>query len=168
MKIIKLALISFVFLFLLVTGISLFIPSQVRISRALELNTAAENVMGQIGNPANWKNWFPGIDTAMLFYENGQLKGVVLNQSSNRLLLLKEVKDTAVAAEYIGIKQKKVLTGWNVFSEGGMGSVTVQWYMDFSLRWYPWEKFSSILFEKQYGPQMEEGLARLKKILENN
>jgi hypothetical protein len=38
--------------------------------------------------------------------------------------------------------------------------------MQFKLRWYPWEKFASLLFEKQYGTQMEAGLNKLKAYLE--
>jgi hypothetical protein len=44
----------------------------------------------------------------------------------------------------------------------------VQWYFDFHLRWYPWEKFSSIVFDKQLGPPMEKSLDNLKKLLEKN
>jgi hypothetical protein len=39
--------------------------------------------------------------------------------------------------------------------------------MDFHLRWYPWEKFASLLLEKSYGPRMEQGLATLKRLVEN-
>jgi hypothetical protein len=38
--------------------------------------------------------------------------------------------------------------------------------MDFRLRWYPWEKFSSLLLEKRYGPMLENGLDNLKKLME--
>jgi len=38
--------------------------------------------------------------------------------------------------------------------------------MDFHLKWYPWEKFSSMLLENRYGPMMEQGLAKLKKVVE--
>jgi hypothetical protein len=38
--------------------------------------------------------------------------------------------------------------------------------MDFRLRWYPWEKFSSLLFEKSYGLTMEKGLNNIKKLSE--
>ncbi len=168
MKLVKLGLISAIFLFLLVTGISLFIPSKVRISRATQLNATSEKLMEHISNPANWKNWFPGMDSATLFYEDGKLKGAVLDATSHRILKMKQVNDSTALAEYAGVRQKKVLTGWNIFRDSSTGTVTLQWYMDFSLRWYPWEKFSSILFEKQYGPQMEQGLSRLKEWLENN
>ncbi len=167
MKAIKLAIISFVFLFLLVTVISLFIPSNIRISKALQINASKGEVMEQVSDPVNWKNWFPGMDTAQLFYLNGKVEGMVLNEKTKRFLAISERKDSEVTAEYQGIKQKKVITGWNGLPDRD-STVTVQWYMDFSLRWYPWEKFSSILFEKQYGPQMEQGLSRMKKLVENN
>ncbi len=167
MKVIKLALISFVILFLLVTVISLFIPSHVRISKALQMNATKEEVIVQLNDAANWKNWFPGMDTAQLFYVNGKVEGMVLNEKAKRFLAITDKNDSVVTAEYNGIKQKKVMTGWNILPDRA-NTVTVQWYMDFTLRWYPWEKFSSILFEKQYGPQMEQGLAKLKKIVEEN
>jgi hypothetical protein len=42
----------------------------------------------------------------------------------------------------------------------------VQWYFDFVFRWYPWEKFSSIVYDKQLGPAMEKSLNNLKDLIE--
>jgi hypothetical protein len=50
-----------------------------------------------------------------------------------------------------------------------IGNVTVvQWYFDFHLHWYPWEKFSSLLLESQVGAPMERSLDKLKKLAERN
>ena len=167
MRVIKLGIISFVALFLLLTAISIFIPSKIRISRNLQINAPLVKVMGELSNPAQWKSWFPGMDTAKLLYDNGQLKGVILNYTQQRFLYIIDQKPNELVAEYKGIKQKKVLTSWYVHEESPK-QVTVNWNMDFTLRWYPWEKFSSILFEKQYGPQLEQGLEKLKKKVESN
>ena len=59
-----------------------------------------------------------------------------------------------------------VLNGWKNMTISGSDSTTIQWYMDFHLHWYPWEKFGSLLFERSYGPKMELGLSNLKKIVE--
>jgi hypothetical protein len=37
--------------------------------------------------------------------------------------------------------------------------------MDFQLAWYPWQKFSSLFYERTYGAMMERGLANFKKQL---
>ena len=57
MRIIKLAIISFIFFALLITGISLFFPSHIRISKAIDIRTGKEEVMAQVADAANWKNW---------------------------------------------------------------------------------------------------------------
>lgn len=63
MKLIKLAILSFVFLFLVVFGISLFIPSHIRISRAVNIKSSADSVLNQISDMNKWKEWYPGFDT---------------------------------------------------------------------------------------------------------
>ncbi len=44
---------------------------------------------------------------------------------------------------------------------------TVQLYHDFHLKWYPWEKLGSIIYDKQLGPHMEKELAKLKEEVES-
>jgi len=58
MRLIKLAIISFVILFLLVTSISLLIPSTVHISRATDIRATKEKLMEQLAIPANWPTGF--------------------------------------------------------------------------------------------------------------
>ena len=129
------------------------------------MNAPAQEIMSQIKDPAVWKAWFPGMDSSKLYYENGQVMGIMVNEKQNRFIRIISHEPLHLIAEYKGIKQKKVITGWVIHPDSN-NRVTVEWYMDISLRWYPWEKFSSILFEKQYGPQIEQGLERLKKRVE--
>lgn len=42
----------------------------------------------------------------------------------------------------------------------------VQLYYDFHLKWYPWQKLGSIVYDKQLGPDMEKKLARIKELSE--
>jgi len=44
----------------------------------------------------------------------------------------------------------------------------VQWYFDFHLDWYPWQKFQSIIYDKQLGIPMENSLQQLKQIVETS
>ncbi|HEX7906394.1 MAG TPA: SRPBCC family protein [Chitinophagaceae bacterium] len=168
MKLIKLAIISFVFLFLLITVISLFIPSHIRISRAVRIHAAKEKVMEQIAQPPNWKNWYPGTDSSTLIMVEGKPQGIMANKKRGQGLIITAINDSAVVAQSIGAAKQVITTGWNMMPGDSVSGVSLQWYMDFKLGWYPWEKFSSLLFEKQYGPQMEQGLNKLKKLVENN
>ena len=164
MRIIKLGIISIIFFALLITGFSLFFPSNIRISKAIDINASKDTVLLQISNVENWKHWFPGVDSAELIIENGKVKGI--STINKQQLIINEITDSTVLAvtKTSGLKDGE--SGWIFFSSSVPNTITVQWYMDFHLHWYPWEKFSSLLLEKRYGPMMEIGLGNLKKLME--
>ncbi len=165
MGIIKLGFISLIVFALLITGISLFIPSHIRISKATDISANKDSVMQQIADAANWRKWYPGADTSAFYREANKIKGIITGDK--QALIIKETNDSAVLTVNAGPNSKRGESGWNIFSGSTPNIVTVQWFMDFHLRWYPWEKFSSLLLEKRYGPMMENGLQKLKGLLEN-
>ena len=165
MGIIKLGFISLIVFALLITGISLFIPSHILISKAIDINASKDSVMQQIANAANWKQWYPGADTSAFYMEAEKIKGIVTNDK--QILMISEATDSTVVTINVGPNSRRGGSGWNIFSGNTPNTITVQWYMDFKLRWYPWEKFSSLLLEKRYGPIMENGLQKLKDLMEN-
>jgi hypothetical protein len=63
-------------------------------------------------------------------------------------------------------KGKPVVSGFKTIRHPGDSS-TLQWYMDFNLKWYPWDKFRSLFYENIYGVQMEQGLSNLKELSKN-
>jgi len=166
-KIFRLLFFSVLILFLLVTGISLLIPSHIRISKAINIAATTDSVFSQINDPVKWRNWFPGLDSAKLFYESWMLKGVIIDDSSQQYIRIIEKKKGEVVTE-LRAGSKKIVSGWKIIDFDRSDSTTLQWYMDFRLRWYPWEKFASLLFEKSYGVKMEQGLNNIKKIVEIN
>ncbi len=162
MRLIKLAILSFIILFLLVTVISLFIPSGIRISKAT--NIAAEDTLAfsNIKNLANWKNWHPA------------LKGIPANEISilsdsgikvrGTTIFVTERKSDELITRMAADDGQPVVSGFKTISHQQGDSSTLQWYMDFKLRWYPWEKFRSLFYENIYGVQMEQGLSNLKEL----
>jgi Polyketide cyclase / dehydrase and lipid transport len=164
-KIFRLLFFSALFLFLLVTGISLFIPSNIRISKAIDIAAPPGTVFRQVSEPVQWKNWFPGLESSRLFYQTGVVKGVIINDSSRQYIRITEQKKDEIVTE-LRSGSKKIISGWKLINYAQSNSTTLQWYMDFKLRWYPWEKFSSLLFEKSYGLRMEQGLNNIKKLVE--
>lgn len=165
MRLLRLVIVSIIFFLLIITIISLFIPSHVQISKAVLIDAPKEDVMTQIADPKNWRNWYPFAGASALYYENNIVKGLVLDESRHQYLIITDVKENEVTAAYT-LPGRKIKTGWQLAPATGASSVTLQWYMDFQLRWYPWEKFSSFMFEKIYGPQIQQGLNNLKSLLE--
>ena len=164
MRLIKLALISFLSLALLVTVISLLIPSTVHISKAVNLKAPKDSVLAQLQDAGNWRNWYPGIDTAKPLIVDGVVKGAYFSVDTVNAVMLKldQVSSSGATALFTGRNMRQVENRWTLIEHPGSDSLTVQWYMDFNLRWYPWEKFASLLFETSYGIKMEQGLNALR------
>lgn len=167
MKIIKLAILSVIFLFAVVLAISLFIPSHIRISRAVNLKPAADSVLNKINDLNKWKEWYPGFDTMnmepVLLRDNHLISAKL--QKTTTVTIITDKKDE-VQAEFRSGNKNPVMSGWKMLSYNSTDSLTLQWYFDFKIKWYPWEKFFSLAYDKMYGTQMEAGLTNLKKSVE--
>jgi hypothetical protein len=47
-------------------------------------------------------------------------------------------------------------------------NVTVQWFFEQKINWYPWERFGAMANDKIIGPVMEQSFDKLKKVLEKS
>jgi hypothetical protein len=149
MRLIKLALISFIFLSGIITVISLFIPSHIKISRAVHIKAPKDSLAALIASQGGWSQWNP-----VFMRPDPQHPPI-----NTRFTL---VTDTLVQAEWQQGKKSPVLTTWRIYEIPQMDSLTVHWSMDFHQGWLPWKKFESLFFDKAYGGLMDEGLGNLK------
>ena len=154
MRILRLAIISILIFFLLFTVISFFFPSHIRISKAINLKGDKDSIFILIADTKNWTHWHPAFrqeDVPQALLQKG-LVGKPLTQT-----------DTLIAVQLIKNGNRSVVNGWQLHSFPSTDSLTLQWYMDFHLSWYPWHKFSSLFYEKTYGTMMEQGLTNIKE-----
>ena len=157
MRLLKLALISAIVLFLLATAITAFIPSRVRISRAINLKARPKAVLDTIANFDTWSQWNP----LFMAQDSGRTEaGKISLRESQRT-------DSSFVTSLAQGSKPSVGAGWQVYTYPSADSLTLQWYMDFKLKWYPWQKFSSLFYESTYGVMMEQGLANFKQYIEN-
>jgi len=162
MRFIKLAFISAVVLFVIILLISLLLPSHIRVSRAIDINAPAENIYPLLSDTKKWEQWNDYIRA----YHNRVAETDMLKADEIAVFITGK-KDSLVTAEWKQPSGDKFGSGFAIFSNGsGKGHTTVQWYFDFHVRWYPWEKFQSIVYDQQLGPVMEKSLATLKRIAE--
>ncbi len=144
MKYLKLGVISAVIFALILFLMSLLIPSKVRISRAVNVHAGRDAVFAMIADTSRWRDWNEmSLDS---------IKVSVLSDSDYHF---------ETAWEYGG---RSIHSGF--WLEESANITVVQWYFDMGLKWYPWEKFGSILFDKQFGPPMEQSLNNLQKYFE--
>ena len=164
MGIIKLAILSLIIIFLLITTISLFIPSEIRVSKAINIAADDRVVNSYIGNLAEWKRWHPAFKEVpdAEFMVSGDtlitVKGTTINLLGR--------KEEEIVTEIRKGSGRSIISGIKILRHQEGDSATLQWYMDFRLPWYPWEKFKSLFYENFYGIQMEQGLFNLKELSE--
>ena len=153
----------------------MLLPSHVRISRAINIGTVADSVWNQVDDLRKWESWNPFFNNlaakrvTYLDTAGGKLNAVKVESTTIRW---KEKNTTEHIAEMLSGNRLPLMSGWKCMhghqtnSNTLKDSLTLQWYMDFHLRWYPWEKFASLMLENSYGIRMEQGLTNLKELLE--
>ena len=169
MRVIRLIIISAIVLFLVFTGITLLFPSHMRISRAINIAASKEKVFGAINNMSQWNHWNHFINNSSLTHQTisgpADGYGAYLQADQLKVMITASTPDS-VKVNWSQATGKNFTGGFNLLQLRA-DSLTVQWYFDFHFRWYPWEKMSGILYDKQLGPVMEESLADLKHLTEN-
>ena len=106
--------------------------------------------MSLITDTSKWKEWHPMFQTPA--------------QSSVEPV---SANDSVIIKKTIGNSGTAVTNGWQIYNYPHSDSLTVQWYMDMHMKWYPWQKFGSLFYEATYGSMMQNGLTNIKGLAEN-
>lgn len=151
MRLLRFIFISILLLFTIITFFGLLIPSTVRISKAIDIDAETTEIFSLIRDTAQWKNWHPAFQKSQT--HSGLQEGLIIKEIL--------VTDSLVQIELSKKEKNKLLNGWQIYTHPTSDIKTVQWYMDFQLRWFPWERFGSLFYENTYGVMMEQGLQNL-------
>ncbi|ANH80145.1 hypothetical protein A8C56_03330 [Niabella ginsenosidivorans] len=163
MKYIRLLLISIVALAFCMCGVTLLLPSNVKVSRAINLYAGSDAVLNNISDLSKWKNWYPGFDSLELTNtESRNGKMITAEVKGVRLRIITD-NDSLVTVE-MKKGARPVYNNWRLIRYTASDSLTLQNYMDFHFKWYPWERFSGLLLDRSYGATMEQGLKNLKTL----
>jgi hypothetical protein len=159
MRLLKPFLITVSILLLLATGISMLIPANNRISRAINITAPKDSVLAALHPLNHWVNWYPGLKAANAVVTPNSIQAA----ESSAIQLINRAGDT-VLLQWQG-KHQYMGAMVVLQPEGEQGSI-VQWYIDMQTNWYPWEKFASIFNDQIMGPQMDATLKELKAWVE--
>ncbi len=162
MRLIKLALISIAGLFVLATLMTSLLPSEVIVSRAINVETPADSVLVRIRDLRQWKNWIDGMNDTSVN---------IISATQARLggtdVTITRVSATAVQSTWRTRNGHLQVSTMNLIFSPAQHITVVQWQFQQRLSWYPWEKLGSIMNDKIIGPMMEKNLGNLKKTAEN-
>jgi hypothetical protein len=163
MRILKLALISFIVLFALATVISLLLPSSITISRAIDIYSSKDTVYAQINNLEQWKYWIENRDSLPVSVNTTSHPTFVLG--TTKAWITKSSKDQVATNWQVG-KGQILPSEFNFIEQKGSTYITLQWKFVQKVKWYPWEKLASIVSDKILGQFIEASLDNLKRHVE--
>ena len=155
MRIIKLVLISTLLLSILVTMISLLFPSTVIVSRAIEIKTSPDKIAYYTAHLNHWNLW-------MSDWKQNEVK---LQQDTayigTQIIHLERQTDSSVTYHWVATGQApyQVKIEWLALEKG---NYVIHWTFEQKVKWYPWEKFQTLLNEKLLGSKMEMELQNLQ------
>jgi len=169
MRVIKLLFISAIVLFGVLTILSFLFPSRLHLSRAINIAAPREKIYAAVSDLRTWDQWNKFVHatplTGKTFSSPGSGRAAFLHSDQLSLEVMTATPDS-VAVEWRLSNGKHFMGGYNILGNGG-DSITVQSWFDFHFRWYPWEKLGILVYDKQFGPLMEETLMDLKHYLES-
>ena len=172
MKLAKGFIFAIVGLFIMITLISLLMPSKVLTARSVVIHAPADRVFASINDLKEWKKWHPVFmndSTAIQFSDPSSgvhaMASWMSNQKKNTLSIT-DNKMNQLTANLTREGEKDVANIIALAPVADSNGVQVEWKVITPLKWYPWEKFSGIFIDKMTGPGYEEALNNLKTLLE--
>ncbi len=163
MKFIKLFIVSIVLLFLLITGISLLMPSNVLVSRAINVSAPIDSILPYLRNIRQWTNWVDGMN-------NPEVKVIdsVHADLAGTNVTITTITDSTIISIWQSKNEILQTATLHVIEAPSQQLTIVQWQFEQKLHWYPWEKFGSMMNDKIIGASMEKNLLNLKVLVEKN
>jgi len=163
MRLIKLLVISLLVLGLLVTAISALFPSTVIVSRAIEVSATPSQIDKYVSNLNQWEFWMSD------WKENKSVLKDSTMYIGTQTIKLTIKNDTSVTYNWVATGQRPYIVKFE-WIPLQTGIYVIHWSFEQHVKWYPWEKFQTLLNEKVLGYKMEMELANLRELLlkENN
>lgn len=171
MRFAKLILTGIIGMFIIMTLLSLLIPSRVVVSRTTLINnTSVAKVQQQIRSFNNWKNWYPVFKNETVHVKIDSLSNTAQINYTGKTAGLQFTGSTDSSISFLTVApgENDITNQIIALAVPNQNNVQVEWRAINRLKWYPWEKFYGIFVDKLTGGAYEAGLQGLKEYLETH
>jgi len=168
MRLIRFGIFVVVSLFVVLTALSLLFPSDIRVSRVVNVYSSRQRLYAAVSDLSSWKEWNRMIDPDLLtnIRYSAPPSGPGAFMRADQLRIVERTADSDGVRLTWDLTNGKRFAGGFQFLSVNADSLTVQWWFDLHFRWYPWEKLGVFVYDRKLGPVMEESLDRLKQYVE--
>jgi hypothetical protein len=121
------------------------------VSRAVNIKAKPAIILPLVQNKQQWHLWIEGMDSATL--------------QQKQTVQIISVSDSLVVANW-KTNEANYTTKFRFIYNAGQAVTIVQWQFEQDVKWYPWERLSSLMNDKILGTLMEKNLAKLQLLVE--
>ncbi|WP_298300349.1 SRPBCC family protein [Hydrotalea sp.] len=161
MRLLKQAFFSILFLAILVQVIALLFPSRIIVSRAITIHAPADSVRPYLQNMYGWQKWIAGMQDSAV-----HLQSQTQAQIGNRDVQIEKITSDSVVSVWHSAKSHLLISTMQMLPASNGTATVVQWQYEQFLKWYPWERFGSLMSDKIIGGMLEQNLSRLQQLVE--
>ena len=158
MRLLKLIIISLFVLGANVTSISALFPSTVMVSRAMEVGATSQQIAHYTSDLNEWNKWMSDWKENKAIWKDSTL------YIGTQTIKLVSKSDSSVTFDWVATGQRPYIVKFEWFPTQN-GIYVIHWSFEQHVKWYPWEKFQTLLNEKVLGYKMELELANLRDLL---
>ncbi len=158
MRLLKLIIISLFVLGAIVTSISALFPSTVMVSRAMEVGATSQQIAHYTSDLNEWNKWMSDWKENKAIWKDSTL------YIGTQTIKLVSKSDSSVTFDWVATGQRPYIVKFEWFPTQN-GIYVIHWSFEQHVKWYPWEKFQTLLNEKVLGYKMELELANLRDLL---
>lgn len=162
MRVIKLGLISLLVLMMIATAIGFLFPSTVVVSRAVDIKSFKSPVFELVADLNKWNLWVDGMNNATVKVYNKKSAKL-----GNTMVSVIAITDSTVVTSWVNEQSPKQESTIRLITDSAQKVTVVQWQFIQQVKWYPWEKFSSMMNDKIIGTMIEKNLQNLKLLAEH-
>jgi hypothetical protein len=176
MRLIKMFFIVVIGLFAVLTIIGLVIPSRAKISRGIIIEADSATVYKALSDVKEWNQWLPWItaDSGAIVQlspitnaKGSYFKWKGMQHKNAGFITIQELKPQLIELFYQIEEMNDAEGGFRIYASDSTNQRTeVLWFMEYKLKWYPWERFYGIFIDPVVGTSFEQGLSNLKVKLE--
>lgn len=161
MRLIKLGLISLLVLMIMATSIGFLFPSIVVVSRAVDIKAYKSPVYELVKDLNKWNLWVDGMNNpSVKIYNSTSAK------LGKTLVSVIAITDSTVVTNWVSDQSPMQESTIRFITDSSQKITVVQWQFVQQVKWYPWEKFGSMMNDKIIGTMIEKNLQNLKLLAE--
>jgi hypothetical protein len=149
MKLIRLAVFSVFSLFIIAFLIGILLPSNVLVSRAVNVAAPKDSILPYLRNIEQWKSWMDGMQQASVTVyspAHADLAGTIVDVTN--------VSDSTVVTTWTTKNGSFQTSTMRVIGDTAHKITVVQWQFEQKVKWYPWERLGSMMNDKILGTMM--------------